>query len=109
MVYAPRSSNCFSGSLFPLDTLFSNVDHISFFGAACVFRRSRESEKGFEVVWTAVDAILAQLACEGSVKREENGDSHQDNLICRERGDVQCWGTPRRPGIRVKLEDAEVV
>ena len=56
----PNKSNCFSGNLFPLDTLFKSVDHISFLGAACVFRlsRSRDSEKGFEDACTAADAIL---------------------------------------------------
>jgi len=59
----PSSSNCFSGNLFPLDTLFNSVDHISFLGAAWLFRRSLASVKGFDVGDTAV------MAGEGADRR----------------------------------------
>lgn len=39
----PSKMSCFSGNLLPLETLFSKEDHISFFGAAWLFRFSRLS------------------------------------------------------------------
>lgn len=36
----PSSNSCFSGSRFPLETLFNRDDHISFFGAAWLLRPS---------------------------------------------------------------------
>lgn len=53
----PSNNSCFSGNLFPLDTLFRSEDHISFLGAAWVFRRSLASVKGFEVGDTAVIVV----------------------------------------------------
>jgi RNA-binding motif X-linked protein 2 len=63
----PRSNNCFSSILLPVDTLLSREDHISFFGAAWLFRRSVVSfvfaAKGLMDARCDVDAIVVTWRC----------------------------------------------